>query len=143
MPCVSLPVPCLLVDEPCLCAVKPAVSAAEDPEKILDQAVTDMQTDLIRLRQAAAEVRMMMLPTSQVKCWHIQLCVYTHGDTRGAWQAGDGRYAEALLHRIKLPQVARPVLCSCFLFLLQVTASQKRLQNKYELAQQTADDWYR
>lgn len=34
----------------------PAVSAAEDPEKILDQAVADMQTDLIRLRQAAAEV---------------------------------------------------------------------------------------
>jgi hypothetical protein len=33
-----------------------AVSAAEDPEKILDQAVEDMQTDLIRLRQAAAEV---------------------------------------------------------------------------------------
>ena len=25
----------------------------------------------------------------------------------------------------------------------QVTASQKRLQNKYELAQSTADDWYR
>ncbi|KAI7839719.1 hypothetical protein COHA_006523 [Chlorella ohadii] len=56
-----------------------AVSAAEDPEKILDQAVTDMQQDLIRLRQAAAEV----------------------------------------------------------------TASQKRLQNKYELAAKTADDWYR
>lgn len=33
------------------------VSAAEDPEKILDQAVADMQQDLIRLRQAAAEVR--------------------------------------------------------------------------------------
>lgn len=59
--------------------VNSAVSAAEDPEKILDQAVSDMQNDLIRLRQAAAEV----------------------------------------------------------------TASQKRLQNKYELAQQTADDWYR
>ncbi|EFN51740.1 hypothetical protein CHLNCDRAFT_59172 [Chlorella variabilis] len=56
-----------------------ALNAAEDPEKILDQAVTDMQSDLIRLRQAAAEV----------------------------------------------------------------TASQKRLQNKYELAQSTADDWYR
>lgn len=55
------------------------VSAAEDPEKILEQAVEDMQNDLIRLRQAAAEV----------------------------------------------------------------TASQKRLQNKYELAQKTADDWYR
>ncbi|KAI3439051.1 hypothetical protein D9Q98_001461 [Chlorella vulgaris] len=56
-----------------------AVSAAEDPEKILDQAVTDMQADLIRLRQAAAEV----------------------------------------------------------------TASQKRMQNKYSLAASTADDWYR
>jgi phage shock protein A len=55
------------------------VSAAEDPEKILDQAVTDMQSDLIRLRQAAAEVK----------------------------------------------------------------ASQTRLQNKYQLAQSTADDWYR
>ena len=33
-----------------------AVGAAEDPEKILDQAVEDMQADLIRLRQAAAEV---------------------------------------------------------------------------------------
>ncbi|GAB4816551.1 hypothetical protein N2152v2_003597, partial [Parachlorella kessleri] len=55
------------------------VSGAEDPEKILDQAVEDMQGDLIKLRQAAAEV----------------------------------------------------------------TASQKRLQNKYELAQKTADDWYR
>ncbi len=55
------------------------MSSAEDPEKILDQAVEDMQGDLIKLRQAAAEV----------------------------------------------------------------TASQKRLQNKYELAQKTADDWYR
>ncbi len=32
------------------------VTSAEDPEKILDQAVEDMQGDLIRLRQAAAEV---------------------------------------------------------------------------------------
>jgi hypothetical protein len=55
------------------------VSAAEDPEKILDQAVADMQGDLIRLRQAAAEV----------------------------------------------------------------TASQKKMQNKYEQAAATADDWYR
>lgn len=55
------------------------MSAAEDPEKILDQAVEDMQTDLIRLRQAAAEV----------------------------------------------------------------TASEKRMQAKYEQAQKTADEWYR
>jgi len=32
------------------------VSSAEDPEKILDQAVSDMQNDLIRLRQATAKV---------------------------------------------------------------------------------------
>lgn len=56
-----------------------AVSSAEDPEKILDQAVEDMQNDLIRLRQAAAEV----------------------------------------------------------------TASEKRMQAKYEQAQKTADEWYR
>jgi phage shock protein A len=55
------------------------VSTAEDPEKILEQAVEDMQTDLIRLRQAAAEV----------------------------------------------------------------TASEKRMQAKYEQAQKTADEWYR
>lgn len=56
-----------------------AVSSLEDPEKILDQAVEDMQADLIKLRQGAAEV----------------------------------------------------------------TASQKRLQAKYEDAQRLADDWYR
>ena len=28
----------------------------EDPLKLLDQAVTDMQTDLIKMRQAAAQV---------------------------------------------------------------------------------------
>lgn len=33
------------------------VSSVEDPEKVLDQAVEDMQNDLIKLRQAAAEVR--------------------------------------------------------------------------------------
>lgn len=31
-----------------------AVSAAEDPEKILEQALTDMQEDLVQLRQAVA-----------------------------------------------------------------------------------------
>lgn len=55
------------------------VSSVEDPEKVLDQAVEDMQNDLIRLRQGAAEV----------------------------------------------------------------TASEKRMQAKYEQAQKTADEWYR
>lgn len=32
------------------------VSSAEDPEKILEQAVTEMQEDLIRMRQASAQV---------------------------------------------------------------------------------------
>lgn len=37
-----------------------AVSSVEDPEKVLDQAVEDMQNDLIKLRQAAAEVWFLM-----------------------------------------------------------------------------------
>lgn len=32
------------------------VSSFEDPEKILDQAVLDMNTDLIKMRQATAQV---------------------------------------------------------------------------------------
>jgi phage shock protein A len=32
------------------------VSAAEDPEKVLDQVVTEMQEDLIKMRQASAQV---------------------------------------------------------------------------------------
>ncbi len=34
-----------------------AVSSAEDPEKLLDQVVNEMQEDLIKMRQAAAQVR--------------------------------------------------------------------------------------
>ena len=32
------------------------MSSAEDPEKLLDQVVQEMQGDLIRMRQAAAQV---------------------------------------------------------------------------------------
>lgn len=32
------------------------VSNAEDPEKILEQAVEDMQNDLVKMRQASAQV---------------------------------------------------------------------------------------
>jgi hypothetical protein len=38
-------------------AIAHAVSAAEDPEKILDQVVNEMQEDLIKMRQASAQVR--------------------------------------------------------------------------------------
>lgn len=34
-----------------------AVSQAEDPEKLLDQVVTEMQEDLIKMRQASAQVQ--------------------------------------------------------------------------------------
>jgi hypothetical protein len=34
-----------------------AVSNAEDPEKMLDQVVNEMQEDLIKMRQASAQVR--------------------------------------------------------------------------------------
>jgi phage shock protein A len=34
----------------------PTVSSAEDPEKLLDQVVNEMQEDLIKMRQAAAQV---------------------------------------------------------------------------------------
>ena len=40
----------------------PVVSGAEDPEKMLDQAVNEMQNDLVRLRQASAQVKH-VLPT--------------------------------------------------------------------------------
>jgi len=55
------------------------ITAAEDPEKILDQTVNEMNSDLIKMRQATA----------------------------------------------------------------QVMASQKQLENKYNAAQKTADDWYK
>ena len=35
----------------------PSVTQAEDPEKVLDQVVTEMQEDLIKMRQATAQVR--------------------------------------------------------------------------------------
>jgi hypothetical protein len=42
--------------QPSVCALPSPVTAAEDPEKILEQATEDMQGDLIKLRSAAAEV---------------------------------------------------------------------------------------
>ena len=39
-----------------LCAF--AVSSVEDPEKMLDQTVSEMQNDLIKMRQASAQVRL-------------------------------------------------------------------------------------
>jgi len=38
-------------------ATRRVVSKAEDPEKILEQSVNDMQGDLIKMRQASAQAR--------------------------------------------------------------------------------------
>lgn len=40
-----------------------AVEGAEDPERILEQAVTDMNNDIIKLRQATAKVNLFL------HCW--------------------------------------------------------------------------
>jgi hypothetical protein len=47
----ALPVCCW-----CLAIAVVAVSNAEDPEKLLDQVVNEMQEDLIKMRQASAQV---------------------------------------------------------------------------------------
>lgn len=52
-----------------------SVSSAEDPEKLLDQVVTEMQEDLIKMRQAAAQVIVVMVPT--VWGFHC-LCLFRH-----------------------------------------------------------------
>jgi len=36
--------------------VNSVIQSLEDPEKVLDQAVNDMQSDLIKIRQSYAEV---------------------------------------------------------------------------------------
>jgi Na+/proline symporter len=41
-----------------------AVSNAEDPEKLLDQVVNEMQEDLIKMRQASAQVRVQLTAVS-------------------------------------------------------------------------------
>ena len=46
-----------------------AVGGAEDPEKILDQAVNEMQSDLIKMRQSSAQVNACLdLAQGQARC---------------------------------------------------------------------------
>jgi phage shock protein A len=46
------------------------VTAAEDPEKLLDTVVSEMQDDLIKMRQAAAQVRCSSACFRGVSCAH-------------------------------------------------------------------------
>ena len=59
-----------------------AVSSMEDPSKILDQSVADMQSDLVKLRQAVAlaiaSQKRLSFDTSSLK-------VAPRGDAPGRW----------------------------------------------------------
>ena len=106
------------------------MSAAEDPEKLLDQAVADMQTDLIRLRQSAAQVRCWVLPPVLWRCSGacLEFC-------SSAWSCClPAVPTDLLTHPPPLHQCATR---------LQVTASRQRLQLRYDQSQSTAADWYR
>lgn len=50
-----------------------AVGGAEDPEKILDQAVNEMQSDLIKMRQSSAQARLQFTVASSARsAWNCQ-----------------------------------------------------------------------
>lgn len=96
------------------------MSAAEDPEKILDQAVSDMQNDLIRLRQAAAEVRWLLPPIidkllTDYTCAR-QAVVHARVDIHANFQACmpyRHRFShEALLHSLETPGPALLIRCA-------------------------------
>lgn len=86
------------------------MTKAEDPEKILEQAVIDMQGDLIKMRQASAQV-LMPIHAGVVK-----------GLIKGL------PVPSRMMNSVLIPAL-------CF---LQVVASQKQLELKYKQAQQTA-----
>jgi len=67
-----------------------AVSAAEDPEKILDQVVTEMQEDLIKMRQASAQVGTEQ--SAALQC----CCGPRGGSSHACMQAGCGLVAKAV-----------------------------------------------
>jgi hypothetical protein len=94
-------------------AVSAAVSAAEDPEKLLDQVVNEMQEDLIKMRQASAQVRRDMCCTYYLIC-----CFYQSAAPTTLW---------------KLHATLCAMLCA-----MQVMASQKQMEAKFKQAQATA-----
>ncbi len=93
------------------------MSAQEDPEKLLDQVVTEMQEDLIKMRQAAAQVR----ARSDGLCGHW----------RSPPQPLPMPRCSALICRLHSNSCA-------VLLALQVMASQKQLEAKFKQAQATA-----
>jgi phage shock protein A len=79
-----------------------AVSSAEDPEKILDQAIIDMQEDLVQLRQAVATA---IASQKRVQQQHTQAQSEAENWQRRAQlalQKGDENLAREALNRKKV-----------------------------------------
>ncbi|NJR62517.1 MAG: PspA/IM30 family protein [Cyanobacteria bacterium CRU_2_1] len=79
-----------------------AVSAAEDPEKILEQAIIDMQEDLVQLRQAVATA---IASQKRVQQQHNQAQSESNSweqRARLALQKGDENLAREALNRKKV-----------------------------------------
>jgi phage shock protein A len=76
------------------------IQATEDPEKLLDQAVADMQGDLIQLRQAVAQAIATQKRTERQRDQAQQLAQEYYNRANLALQAGDEpRAREALAQR--------------------------------------------
>ncbi|KAK6156456.1 hypothetical protein DH2020_010704 [Rehmannia glutinosa] len=101
------------------------VSSFEDPEKILEQTVIEMNDDLIKMRQATAQVCAFISPllflSFIVPPWRISSVKDYTTQT----------FPLPLLS-LEFEGVGSGVL-----------ASQKQLENKYKAAQQASEDWYR
>lgn len=104
-----------------------AISSLEDPEKVLDQAVLEMNDDLVKMRQSTAQV-----------C----VCV-----------CGDKSQHNIYIYDTHVYIFLSLLVCSfgsefqffnksdVYFLILQVIASQRLLGNKYKAAEQASADW--
>ncbi|MEN9218941.1 MAG: PspA/IM30 family protein [Gloeomargarita sp. DG_2_bins_126] len=78
-----------------------AISAAEDPEKILDQALLDMQEDQVQLRQAVAQAMATQKRVEQQYNQNLSLAEEWYRKAQLALQKGDEELAKQALSRRK------------------------------------------
>ena len=128
-----------------------AVRELEDPRKLLDQAVTDMQADLVKMRQASAQVfwscsccycyALHAVSTSILfyfakdmsKCACFWSC-YLHVNEESALKfLAILLYLGYLLFIVELHHA----------WVLQVIATQRLMQERQRSAASTADEWQR
>lgn len=67
----------------------------EDPRKLLDQAVTDMQADLIKMRQTSAQVRSLCTPKQIICTAHLLLVLRQKQTRRSAASVLEAQYGLA------------------------------------------------